>query len=173
MSGSGSVFLVSNDEDASTARRARVDVANTARHRMARLDLIIAVLGIVLCSCSHAASEPFEGRAIQAHVDLSSGQPNLTRRSFIGVWLFSHGPDSWEQALFSGKAAIRGGCLMVDDSVVVWEHGNLGYAESLVQALQSGESPSASSIVGGQSDVVPAEVAETCGAQYVIWNGRE
>lgn len=57
-----------------------------------------------------------------------------------GVWVFAYqdDPTSSMDAIHSGPAAVVDGCLLIDDTVVVWWTDQLPDVEEIVAALASG-----------------------------------
>lgn len=127
------------------------------------LTLIVALI-VVAVACSDATETPPDPTAVAAE-------------EYAGVWLFTHDPGEYMDALHTGTAEVRGSCLMVDGMVVVWHASQLERAKDLVDRIHGGDHPEVELGGGGFSvdegasvDQFPTEIAERCDT-IGVWFG--
>ncbi len=94
-----------------------------------------------------------------------------------GVWVFRHDPDAGDDALHSGTPEIVGGCLYVDDTIVVWHADRMGDAAAAVAAANAGADPplligggGVSLDEGGDATQIPAVITQRC-RTTAVWFG--
>jgi hypothetical protein len=94
-----------------------------------------------------------------------------------GVWVFQHQPEAHNDALHSGTPEIVNGCLVVDNTVVVWHVDRIGDATDVIAAAKAGESPEL--LIGGggisldegaRPDQIPSVITDLCPAS-AVWFG--
>ena len=94
-----------------------------------------------------------------------------------GVWVFQHQPEFANQALHSGTAEIVDGCLVVDNTIVVWSVDRINEATEAIAAVKAGESPQL--LIGGggisldegaRPDQIPAVITGRCPTS-AVWFG--
>lgn len=94
-----------------------------------------------------------------------------------GVWVFTHDPEGADAALHSGAPEIVNGCLVVDNTVVVWHVDRLDEADEAVAAAKAGESPQL--LIGGggisldegaSPDEIPSIITDLCPTS-AVWFG--
>lgn len=94
-----------------------------------------------------------------------------------GVWVFQHEPDTAMAALHSGTPEIVNGCLVIDNTIVVWHTDTLEDAAAAIAAVKAGNSPQLL-IGGGGLSVsegadpaqIPAVISERC-PTTAVWFG--
>ncbi len=94
-----------------------------------------------------------------------------------GVWLFQHQPEVGMQALHGGTPEIVDGCLVIDETVVVWHADRIEEAAEAVAAVGAGESPQLLIAGGGISldegaspDQIPSVISDRCPTS-AVWFG--
>ncbi len=94
-----------------------------------------------------------------------------------GVWVFQHQPEAHNDALHSGTPEIVNGCLVVDNTIVVWHVDRIGDATDIIAAAKAGESPEL--LIGGggisldegaRPDQIPSVITDLCPAS-AVWFG--
>lgn len=94
-----------------------------------------------------------------------------------GVWVFQHQPEAHNDALHSGTPEIVNGCLVVDNTIVVWHVDRIGDATDVIAAAKAGESPEL--LIGGggisldegaRPDQIPSVITDLCPAS-AVWFG--
>ncbi len=91
-----------------------------------------------------------------------------------GVWVFEYTPGGGMDALHSGTPEIVDGCLVIDDTIVVWDSGSMDEAAAAIAAVRAGESPQLLIGGGGLSidegtdpSQFPDVITERCGTRAV------
>ncbi|VAW02885.1 hypothetical protein MNBD_ACTINO01-2000 [hydrothermal vent metagenome] len=91
-----------------------------------------------------------------------------------GVWVFEYTPNSGMTALHSGTPQIIDGCLVIDDTIVVWDSAKLDEAAAAISAAKAGESPQLLIAGGGLSldegtdpSQIPDAITEKCPTRAV------
>ncbi len=95
---------------------------------------LLALVALLLAACS-------------SDVSSSDVEDGITATQINGVWVFHHAPDSAMNALHSGFPEVIDGCLMIDNTVVVWHTDDLDQARDAVEAANAGEQPQL--LIGG------------------------
>lgn len=119
---------------------------------------LVAVCGMVLSACAPDGTRSPEPVQIE------------------GVSVFTHTTGGGDDALHSGAASVRNGCLYIGDAVVVWRSDQLGQAEQLISSTGNGEEPQVT-LPGGGVDVeegpgaLAGTVAQLCPTR-VVWYTR-
>ena len=94
-----------------------------------------------------------------------------------GIWVFTHDPEGADAALHSGAPEIVNGCLVVDNTIVVWHVDRLDEADEAVAAAKAGESLQL--IIGGggisldegaSPDQIPSIITDLCPTS-AVWFG--
>jgi len=121
--------------------------------------------GILLAACSSVSpidtDEPGEVEAV----------------SVDGVWVFAHDPAAAGDALHSGTPQIIDGCLVIDNTIVVWPVGALDDATAAVAAAHAGEQSALliagdgiSTSEGTSADLIPEVITQRCPIT-AVWFG--
>ncbi len=94
-----------------------------------------------------------------------------------GVWVFQHQPEVAMDALHSGTPEIVNGCLVVDNTIVVWHFDRIDEAAEAIAAAKAGESPQLLIGGGGISvdegatpDQIPTIITDLCPTS-AVWFG--
>ena len=94
-----------------------------------------------------------------------------------GVWVFQHQPEFANQALHGGTPEIVDGCLVVDNTIVVWHVDRIDEATEAIAAVKAGESPQL--LIGGggisvdegaRPDEFPTVITDRCPTS-AVWFG--
>ena len=111
--------------------------------------------------------------------------PALTTRGDEGVdavqiddvWVFQHDPVGWDDALHSGSAEIRDGCLYVDGAIVVWHVDEMVEVGEIIADLKAGQQREV--LIGGggisldegaSPEEIPTIIIEHCPTS-AVWFG--
>ena len=93
------------------------------------------------------------------------------------VWVFQHNPEGSNAALHSGTAEIVDGCLIVDNTIVVWHVDRIDDATRAIAAIKAGDTPhllvgggGLSIVEGASPDLIPTFITERCPTQ-AVWYG--
>ena len=132
-------------------------------HRISRALGVVAAMAVLVAACS-GASDDGPASSIEA-------------QQVGGVWVFSHDPTSGMDALHGGTPEIVDGCLVIDDTIVVWHVDTMDEAAAAVAAAQAGESPPLL-IAGGGLSVeegsdpadIPGVITDRCSTD-AVWFG--
>ncbi len=134
----------------------------------------LSLVGCFVAGCIGSSSAPEGQRAEGTSTDAEQGAISVMQVE--GVWIFAHDPDGGDDALLSGPATIRDGCLVVEDFVVVWHVDRLADASAAVTALNAGETPVMA--VGGSGlslsegapiEPFPADLLARCPTEKNVW----
>ena len=94
-----------------------------------------------------------------------------------GVWVFQHQPEFSNDALHSGTPEIADGCLVIDNTIVVWHVDRIDEAAEAISAVKAGESPQLLIGGGGMSvdegtrpDQFPTVITDQCPTS-AVWFG--
>ena len=94
-----------------------------------------------------------------------------------GVWVFRHDPESSMAALHSGTPEILNGCLMIDNTVVVWHTDAFEDAAAAIAAAKAGASRQYLIGGGGLSVTegadpmqIPEVISDRCSTE-AVWFG--
>ena len=94
-----------------------------------------------------------------------------------GVWVFQHQPEAAMNALHGGTPEIVDGCLVIDNTIVVWHVDRIDEATEAIAAVKAGESPQL--LIGGggisldegdRPDQIPAVITDRCPTS-AVWFG--
>ncbi len=132
-------------------------------------DDVVSVLGyakdgeLTIASNVNASSAPDEG-----------DDGGVTAIQIDGVWVFEYTPNGGMDALHSGIPEIIDGCLVIDDTIVVWDSARLDEAAAAISAAKAGESPQLLIAGGGLSldegtdpSQIPDAITEKCQTRAV------
>ena len=132
-------------------------------------DDVVSVLGYVedgeltIASNVSASSAPVEG-----------DDAGVAAIQIDGVWVFEYTPNSGMAALHSGTPQIIDGCLVIDDTIVVWDSAKLDEAASAIVAAKAGERTPLLIAGGGLSldegtdpSQIPDTITEKCQTRAV------
>ena len=117
-----------------------------------------------------ADAEPRNGAADKAGIEAFQ---------IDGVWVFQHQPEYSMDALHSGTAEIVDGCLVIDNSIVVWHADRIDEAAKAIAAVKAGESPQL--LIGGggisidegaRPDQFPTIITDQCPTSTVWFGAR-
>ncbi len=105
------------------------------------------------------------------------GPAGIEALQIDGVWVFQHQPEAAMDALHSGTPEIVNGCLVIDNTVVVWHLDRIEDAADVVAAVNAGESPQLLIAGGGLSlaegasqDQIPSVITDLCPTS-AVWFG--
>ena len=94
-----------------------------------------------------------------------------------GVWVFQHQPEFTHHALHGGTPEIADGCLVIDNTIVVWHVDRIDEAAAAISAVKAGESPAL--LIGGggisvdegaRPDQFPTVITDQCPTS-AVWFG--
>lgn len=135
-------------------------------HRVSRALGTVAAIAVLGGACS-SATEAGDDTPV----------PAIEASQVDGVWVFSHDPAGGMDALHSGAPEIVDGCLVIDDTIVVWHVGRIDEAAAAVAAAQAGEAPPLLIAGGGLSVAegtdpadIPAVITDRC-PTGAVWFG--
>ena len=132
-------------------------------------DDVVSVLGFVeggeltIAPNVNASSAPEKGE-----------DAGVTAIQIDSVWVFEYTPNGGMDALHSGIPEIVDGCLVIDDTIVVWDSARLDEAAAAIAAAKAGESPPLLITGGGLSldegtdpSQIPDAITEKCQTRAV------
>ncbi len=141
-------------------------------------DDVVSVLGYIedgeltVAANVNAAGASDEGGV--GGVTDEEGVGGVTAVQIDGVWVFEYSPNSGMTALHSGTPQIIDGCLVIDDTIVVWDSAGLDQAAAAIDAAKAGESPQMLIGGGGLSldegtdpSEIPDAITEKCPTRAV------
>ena len=109
--------------------------------------------------------------------DTDRDQKGIEAFQIDGVWVFQHQPEVAMDALHSGTPEIVNGCLVVDNTIVVWHFDRIDEAAEAIAAAKAGESPQLLIGGGGISvdegatpDQIPTIITDLCPTS-AVWFG--
>ena len=94
-----------------------------------------------------------------------------------GVWVFQHQPEAAMDALHGGTPEIVDGCLVIDNTIVVWHVDRIDEATEAIAAVKAGESTQL--LIGGggisvdegdRPDQIPTVITDRCPTS-AVWFG--
>ncbi len=109
--------------------------------------------------------------------DPDRDQKGIEAFQIDGVWVFQHQPEVAMDALHSGAPEIVNGCLVVDNTIVVWHIDGIEVAADTIAAVRAGESPQL--LIGGggisldegaRPDQIPTIIIDLCPTS-AVWFG--
>lgn len=125
---------------------------------------LFTVAVVLVTACSNG-----EGGAV--------GEAGVEATQIDGIWVFQHQPEFAMDALHSGTPEIVDGCLVIDDTVVVWNAERLDEAASAVAAAKAGEQPQLligggglSTSEGADPALIPRVITDRCPTS-AVWFG--
>ena len=142
---------------------------------MRLLTTLIAVV-ILAAACSSATADRDNIEEIAA-TERSGDMFGIEAVEIDGVWVFRHEPEVFMNALHSGTPEIVNGCLMIDNTVVVWHTETFEDATAAIAAAKAGES--AQLLIGGgglsvsegaDPKQIPDVISDRCPTE-AIWFG--
>lgn len=135
----------------------------------------------VFAACSDGTAEETETQtsphenacsAKNSDVEPVDAYGDVAETNTAGLWVFSYEEQSGDEALLTGTAGEHCGCLAVDGFVVVWDRAQFEQTQDLATKVQNGEAPQVS-LVGGETQNVPAEVLERCNVESVFYQNSD
>lgn len=150
-------------------------VSTIGRRTMRLLAPLMAVV-ILTAACTGATTDSDnveQSAATQGSDDVSG----IDAAEIDGVWVFRHEPEVFMDALHSGTPEIVNGCLMIDNTVVVWHTDTFEDATAAIAAAKAGDS-SQLVISGGGLSVsegadpaqIPDVISDRCPTD-AVWFG--
>ena len=146
-----------------------------------RHDPATGITVVVLVNDGTTPTAELAAKLSQAAVGMESpgggATPDVEAMQIDGVWVFQHNPDGSNAAHHSGTAEVVDGCLMVDDTIVVWHVDRIDDATQAIAAIKAGDTPQL--LVGGggisidedaSPDLIPAVINERCPTR-AVWYG--
>ena len=107
----------------------------------------------------------------------NSGSQATEPLQIDGVWVFQHEPEFANNALHGGVPEIVDGCLVIDDTIVVWHVDRIEEAAAAIAAAKAGESPQILISGGGLSideeaepSQIPSIITDRCPTP-AVWYG--
>ena len=103
--------------------------------------------------------------------------PGIDALQIDGVWVFQHQPEFAMDALHGGTPEIVDGCLVIDNTIVVWHVDRIDEAAAAISAVKAGESPEL--LIGGggisvdegaRPDQIPTVITDQCPTS-AVWFG--
>ena len=152
---------------------------------------IAAVLVVFTAACSNGGSKvtesvpsgetsPTAATAVNGDAAPADGAIAVTAVEPLqidGVCVFQHEPEVAMEALHSGTPEIAGGCLVIDDTIVVWYVDRIEEAAAAIAAAKAGESPQL--LIGGgglsidegaEPSQIPSIITDRC-PTCAVWHG--
>ena len=133
----------------------------------------IAVLVVVVAACGPTATDA-DGEPGDSAVETGG----IEALQIDGVWVFQHRPRFGNDALHGGTLEIVDGCLVIDNTIVVWHVDRIDQAAGAVAAVKAGKSPQL--LIGGggisveegtRPDQFPTVITQRCPTSAVWFNG--
>ena len=160
---------------------------------MSRMRGLAAILGVAVLMVAGAAcgsgTEPASAKdeasttgTTLTDVDAEPGKSaedtaGIEALQIDGVWVFQHQPEFAMDALHGGTPEIVEGCLVIDNTIVVWHVDRIDEAAGAISAVKSGVSPRLLIAGGGISldegarpDQIPAVITDRCPTS-AVWFG--
>ena len=148
----------------------------------------IAVLMVVVAACGSGTGPTSTRDEASTTGKTSTGVDAEPRKSAAdtagiealqidGGWVFQHQPEFTMNALHGGTPKIVDGCLVIDNTIVVWHVDRIDEAAGAISAVKSGESPRL--LIGGggisldegaRPDQIPAVITGRCPTS-AVWFG--
>lgn len=144
---------------------------------MVFLRMIFSIAAVCVLVQAGGCSDA-EGDENSADEKSSDAVDGISPVNVNGVIVFSYTPDAAYDALLTGVAEIRKGCLVVDQAVVIWHSETMDDVRDLVARVRLGARPRVA--VGGGGDsleeggsdfIVPSVVEEHCSDVTGVWYG--
>jgi hypothetical protein len=141
--------------------------------RLLALLMAVVVLAVACSAGTTDGSNTGEIAATEGSADVSG----IESVEIDGVWVFRHEPEVSMDALHSGTPEIVNGCLMIDNTVVVWHPDTLEDAAAAIAAAKAGDSPQLLISGGGISvsegadpTSIPDVISDRCPTD-AVWFG--
>ena len=141
---------------------------------------VVVALVLVAAACSDGSSAPESSPLALDSAEPSDADGDRTGIEAFqidGVWVFQHQPEVVMNALHSGTPEIVNGCLVVDNTIVVWHFDRIDEAAEAIAAAKAGENPQLLIGGGGISvdegatpDQIPTIITDLCQAS-AVWFG--
>jgi len=145
-----------------------------------RIGVVLVALVLIAAACSDGRSAQESALLAPNAAELSNADGNRTGIEAFqidGVWVFQHQPEVAMDALHSGTPEIVNGCLVVDNTIVVWHFDRTDDAAEAIAAAKAGESPQLLIGGGGISldegatpDQIPTIITDLCPTS-AVWFG--
>ena len=148
----------------------------------------VVVLMVVVAACGSGAESTSMGDEASTTGTISIDADAEPRKSAAdtagivvlqidGVWVFQHQPEFAMHALHGGTPEIVDGCLVIDNTIVVWHVDRIDEAAAAISAVKAGESPEL--LIGGggisvdegaRPDQIPTVITDRCPTS-AVWFG--
>ncbi len=145
-----------------------------------RIAAVLVALVLVVAACSDGSSAQESSTLVPDTAEPSDADGDRTgieASQIDGVWVFQHQPEVVMNALHSGTPEIVNGCLVVDNTIVVWHFDRVDEAAEAVAAAKAGENPQLLIGGGGISvdegatpDQFPRVITDLCQTS-AVWFG--
>ncbi len=145
-----------------------------------RIAAVLVALVLIAAACSDGSNTQDSASLAPATAEPSNADGDLTGIEAFqidGVWVFQHQPEVAMDALHSGTPEVVNGCLVVDNTIVVWHIDGIDVAADAIAAARAGESPQL--LIGGggisvdegaRPDQIPAIITDLCPTS-AVWFG--
>ena len=166
---------------------------NREQHEISRMKGLAAILGVavlmvVVAVCGSGTESTSTGEEASTTGTTSTdadAEPRKSAADTAGieallideVWVFQHQPELVNQALHGGTPKIAAGCLIIDDTIVVWHVDRIDEAAEAISAVKAGESPAL--LIGGggisvdegaRPEQIPIVITDQCPTS-AVWFG--
>ena len=141
---------------------------------------VLVALVLIAAACSDGPSANDSAPLAPGTAEPSNADGDRTGIEAVeidGVWVFQHQPEVAMDALHSGTPEIVNGCLVVDNTIVVWHFDRIDDAAEAIAAAKAGESPQLLIGGGGLSvdegatpDQIPTIITDLCPTS-AVWFG--
>jgi hypothetical protein len=145
-----------------------------------RIGVVLVALVLIAAACSDGSDTEESASLAPNAAELSDADGDRTGIEAFeidGVWVFQHQPEVAMDALHSGTPEIVNGCLVVDNTIVVWHFDRTDDAAEAIAAAKAGESPQLLIGGGGISldegatpDQIPTIITDLCPTS-AVWFG--
>ncbi len=136
--------------------------------RRSLIPLVVVLVALAATSAAVLAMTRDGGSATDDAPPILSDE-GIEALQIDGVWVFQDEPESAMEALHSGTPEIVDGCLVVDNTIVVWHVDRIDEATEAIAAVNAGESPQLLIAGGGISvdegarpDQIPTVITDRC-----------
>jgi len=141
---------------------------------------LLVALVLIAAACSDGSDTEESASLAPNAAELSDADGDRTGIGAFqidGVWAFQHQPEVAMDALHSGTPEIVNGCLVIDNTIVVWHFDRIDEAAEAIAAAKAGESPQLLIGGGGISvdegatpDQIPTIITDLCPTS-AVWFG--
>ena len=138
----------------------------------------VAVLALLVVGATAAAcSVGGDGGTAEDDPPSVRSDGGIEALQIDGVWVFQHQPEAAMDALHGGTPEIVDGCLVIDNTIVVWHVDRIDEATEAIAAVKAGESTQL--LIGGggisldegdRPDQIPTVIADRCPTS-AVWFG--